>query len=481
MNNDFLNLDTATANSVSITVGKKYLFNIIDELVEDESLKEGCYIEIDNFIASIENSEKINSFTLNEDLLEFIQDNNKIKSEDEKFSTSLDRLDNEFSYTCLFYHFEYYYSYFLEDKKRNKMHLCFSFKPTESTVRKNLDDSLPIYNSFICKFQQSKYIKYVANRDNVYGWNYLVSMVYLIILNYLYLIINPLDLWEFFDTFFRNLNPVVTGLCFTTEYNCSKNEPFDIIREFYRLKSSDERRLLIHINPKNTQVKFNFSMMDGIFSNTLNLNDLKPKYIHDNKGKRLVKLIATKKDNKLVFKISIIGMNALRDLTQMEATKELYSYISSNCFLDSLAFKVLSNMLSLTQQHQKLKKYLERKVEQSNFRTIYSDKNSSFEKKELTRGLVQINAFKNITSINTLEIAKALVSKFKLERYAMSYIITVIELYQKTDKEISSLIKKFPPKQQAKIRKMIVFARNFQQKRHYLNDIYRKVNYRDLC
>lgn len=442
MKNENLNLIKFDTNIISLSLGKKYLYSIAEVFLKGYEDKQDVYREIDSFVNSIAYKNNVNKFILPIEVYSYLYSDSFNKLLD-------DYIDDEgFSYKYLFHHAKNIYKSYVHDRKQEKIYLWFKLEPTEPDKYNRLDDTLPNYDSIMCKFYLHNYRKYTSsNNTSAEGWTYQLSMFYLIVIGNLYSILRPFitNLDKFMFHCLYNLNPVIAGFRTTLRFDTVNVKALSIIHELMQLHSKGNY-LQIHKNKPENSIEFCYTTLGSTFHSSLD-DCKKSTYRGDNNGKRLCKLKVTGSGRTLTMRIDVVGLGVLDDLTGQAVQKSFYSLITDDVEMEVIGYRVLKYMLSHTREH---------------------GGNSSYNK-----------VFKDLEPETKLSIAGQLMKKFNLQKLSIDYIIIAIELAKQDSTTVSNKIKTLSSKQQAKIRKIIKYVKSLEPSLPVLNNIYKIVSYKD--
>ncbi len=480
MRDNSFTLKEFETNIITLSLGKEYLYNIAHSFLKGFNDTNDCYREIDYFVNSIADKNKINKFVLSRELYSFIHSkrlNELIKD------LWLD--DEEFSYSYLFYHAKNVYKQFIQDRKKAKVHLWLKFEPKEPDKYNRLDDTLPNYDSIMCKFYLHNYRKYTSDTNtSADGWTYQLCMFYLLVIGNLYRILRPYltSVEDFITRCMLELNPIITGFTSTLDFNTKEIKALKIIYELMQLHSKGNY-LQIHKNKHLNSIEFVYTTLGSTFHSALNDSE-KSTYRGDNNGNRLVKLKVAGQDNILTMRIDIVGLGVLEDITGEAVQKSFYSCITEEITMEYIGYKVLKYMLSHTKEHETILNKAKTKTAKyylSNLQHTHNLFNKEDVIDSYSRHLLYNNVFTNLKPETKLSLAEKLKNKFPIQKQGVDYIIIAIELAKYDNATISKKIKTLGSKQQAQIRKMIKYAQklNLEPKQPVLNSIYKTVSYKD--
>ena len=430
------------ASTITLSIGKKYLDSIVDYYVQDTDEKAVAHKEVNYFVNSIENKkDSIYKFKLFDELHDFLMSEDSIGA----LAYELRNAEEDFSYWHLLKHMQNTYKWFEGDKINKKVHLWFKLFPKEPTDYKSLGDTLPDYASIMCKFSLKQYVKYTYRElSSAEGWTYQICLLYLILINYMYFILKKYisDVGQFFEICFNILNPLIVGFTVKLGYSLGECNALDLIFALSKLTSCGK-----HLTKKNYKsgnvVEFAYHIMKGSFHHS-DVNTEASKYRCDNRGKRLVKLLVSGKQNILSFSIDVIGLNAINDITGYAVNKTFYDFITDKNYFHIICCRVLSIILSNTVEY------------------------------------FESNKFEKLTSPYIFTMNKELLKIFNLERNNIDYLIIANELSNLEDKAISSVINHLGSKQQALIRKMVKSIKECKKikAKSPIYYLYRKVNFK---
>ncbi len=465
----------------SISVGKRFLMNIIKHYGQEDN--EDIISELEYMVRSIGSIENVDNFYLHNNLRELF-DNEKAYSE---LAKKLNRhlvLYDDFGY-CFMYHTRNTIRELDKltngfNKPESKMHNYFKLSPKEPDDYSNISDTNTKFDSVMSKMYLSKYNKYVDENDNGAGaWTFQLCTMYLIIVDKLYRLLQPYitDVADFFFRCVVELNPIITGFTYTTEI-MSKINALEFIYELAQLTSIG-RHLTIKKNEDKSEITFIFTTLNGTFTNN-EQQHYSPIFRKDNKGKRKVQVRITGSGKRLFLKVDIIGLQSIQDLTEQACKPSLFSLNTDESYIEVITYKILSTMLSHTQQFQK-----DLEASNKNARKIVnSGKVESIASEEDIRKFyaeeqLRKNVFKSLQHETLLRPLLYLHKKFPIKKYNVTYYRYVVSALSMGDREISEMLKPIGSKQQAVIRKMI----NAVKSLNYtgipaLHHLYKAVTYR---
>lgn len=473
-------LNEFETNIITLSLGKKYLYNIAHSFLKGYEDIDDCYREIDYFVNGIADKKKINKFVLPRGLYAFIHSKRLNELIEELW---LD--DEEFSYTYLFYHAKNVYKQFIQDRKNANVHLWLRFEPKEPDKYNRLDDTLPNYDSIMCKFYLHNYRKYTSiTNSSADGWTCHLCMFYLLIIGNLYRILRSYltNIDDFITKCMLELNPIITGFTATLDFNIKHAKALSIIHELMQLHSKGNY-LQIHANKPKNSVEFVYTTLGSTFHSALNDSE-KSTYRGDNSGNRLIKLKVTGQGKIITMRIDIIGLGVLEDITGEAVQKSFYSCITEEITMEYIGYKVLKYMLSHTQEHKITLNKAKTKATKHYLSNLQHTRNL-FNKEDVidsySRHLLYNNVFNNLNPETKLSLAEKLKNKFTLQKQSVDYIIIAIELAKYDNETISQKIKTLGSKQQAQIRKMVKYVQELstEPKQPVLNSIYKTVSYKD--
>lgn len=347
MRDDTFTLKGLETNIITLSLGKKYLYDIAHSFLKGFDDTEDCYREIDNFVNGIADKNRINKFVLPRELYRFIHSkrlNDLIKE------LWLD--DEDFSYTYLFYHAKNVYKQFVQNRKNANLHLWLRLEPKEPDRYSRIDDTLPNYGCIMCKFYLHNYHKYISNTNSsADGWTYQLCVFYLLIIGNLYRILKPYltNIEDFITKCMLELNPIITGFTTTLNFNTKYIKALSILHELMQLHSKGNY-LQIHSNKSKNSIEFVYTTLGSTFHSALNDSE-KSTYRGDNNGNRLIKLKLTGEGNILTMRIDVVGLGVLEDITEQAVQKSFYSFLTDEVTMEYIGYKVLKYMLSHTKEH----------------------------------------------------------------------------------------------------------------------------------
>ncbi|MCM1265969.1 MAG: hypothetical protein NC200_07195 [Candidatus Gastranaerophilales bacterium] len=478
---------------MSLSIGKKYLYDIAkiylgDDNYDDEIVSE-CYRDIDTFISGIEDKDILKNFKLPFDLAMYIgqgRGNITLANDLDTNMPVMDEWGMSYSFhKALLQYMRQGYKWLKADSKTGKTHLYFKFKPTTPSDYTGIDDIKTEYDSFLLKFYLNKYTKYTDHtQTSKEGCAYCIVVLYLVVLRAMYNILYPFingDVETFLKICFRRLNPVISGLTMTAQYNTGKRKALSVIAELRQLSSQTPSLTIDKTSEYNAQ--FIYVPKTNQFKNSSEKPDNRAKYRTDNNGKRRIELLITGKDNLLTLRYDLIGMSILNDITGLAGKKDFLSISSNKEFLEHISRKVLLNILSHTSQFFQDKRLISDKID-----IFYDDEDDipltitktpevvqDFLKAQKEECLNEF-VFKRLKPDTLAESFDVILNEFKLNKYQMDYIIIAHELAKLKDDEVSKSLSVLGSKQQAELRKMI----NRIQERsrtpfHALNYIYKRL------
>lgn len=492
-------------NIITLNVGREYLHKIADEfLVKEDDMEErkDCHDRINDFVNTISDKKRIDEFVLPNFLLKALS-----SVETTRMAESICEIEIcefKFKGDYLLYHILNTYKHFESDKKTKNIHLWLKLEPKEHTSNNTIEDTLPEFESIMCKFNLRKYKEFNNSKQNsADGWTYQLSFLYMLIIGNLYNILNKYisdeNVTDFIEDCFIILNPIIVGFTVTTtyelydvtkyklhektKYKLHKVNALSIIHELLQLNSSGKQ---LHIKKDKTHanIKFEFNTLDKDFHSLLSETS-EFIYERDNKGKRYASLFISGKANTLTCRMDFIGLGIIEDITGLAVNKSLYSLITDETELDAITYETFSYMLSHTQEYlQSLNRANEaapKLYNPKNFMNIGIDKNEFKTKctKIIRDKKLHKEVFTELEPETILEVSHKLVKKFGFKKYSMDNVIVANELAKKDDSVISERIKSWGSKQQAQMRKMIKFIRHNKthKPKHVLNLFYKEVSY----
>ncbi len=431
---------TQTYNDIITTsLSRKSLFKVIDSIVNNPDTKEELYREIEIFVNSIGDRETLYNFRLNNTLLRFFNNNQKISD----LAYSLRGTEDDFSYRHLFLQMKKFYSYFREDIRKTKVHLFFDLSAEEPDEYFSLGDILPDYKSIMCKFNLKNYIKYTdRNKTSAEGWTYQLSLLYLIVINRLYRLLERYidDTKTFLMMCFININPIIVGFTFTLSYDLGTINTISLRYELKQLHASGEH-LEITQGAKDYCVNFSYKLLQSSFNSSLD-ETYEAYYRGDNNRKRSINLLISGKGHILNLKISIWGLRAFDCITGYAVSKTYFDLIADENSLKYIGEDVFDTMMSHTLEHKSLQEYVEelvdREYSEGKYSSIFEDKNRIIRRERNNR--VRQSAFKDLEAEKTLDTSKDLINNFNLQKMAMAYIIIATELAKLSKKKSQSVL-----------------------------------------
>ncbi|DAA94149.1 TPA: hypothetical protein CPT88_08760 [Candidatus Gastranaerophilales bacterium HUM_8] len=404
-------------NIFSLSIGKKYLYEIADTLLHDfdeEAIIE-CHREINDFIYSVNDKKLLSQFVVPYEISKCLDDtsivNSLAKGLDREITVANDWGQYYDFYSSLLNYMKQAKDWFENDRVNGKMHLCFSYKPKQPSEYAHLEDTKVGYNSILAKFYLIPYAKYTNHtKEHNEGCAYFVAFTFLFFISNLYKILKPyiVKVKKFLWLCLATLNPVVVGLTMTCQYNLGKTSAISVLYELLQLSSKTPN---LHISKNSTQysMTFTYTTLTSPFGNN-GSND----FVRDNNGDRNVKMHVSGTSNILTLRFDFIGLAILNDILGKAVDKDLYSLPVNELLKMQIAGKALVYMLNST-----------------NFKT-----------KKITTDFLSVQA-------------KVLLDKFKLKRYGIDYIIIATMLAKLDSKTINKKLKCIADKQKADIRKMI--------------------------
>lgn len=474
-----LNFKNIKTSIISITVGKKYLISIVQKYlpkISDEILK-----EINHLILTINDNKNVDYFNLHNELRSLLYSEELQK---ELNTHTLSEFDN------FMRHFVYHSKNTLTQlenakkttkKQKRTIHNYFKLSPQEPDIYENITDYNATYNSIISKLYLKKYNKYVLDTDNGGGaWTFQLCMTYLILIDKLYRLLEDKieDTKTFLFSCIKILNPIVTSLTYITKIDFDDVNSFALMYELMQLTSSGSY-LTIKKNWEKFQIEFIFTTEKGAFTHS-GYESNKAGYRRDNYGKRKVKLIIFKDGKDLFAKIDLVGLQVIQDITGLACDKALFSINTDEFYLEAVSYNVIATILSHTKEF----KIAHKKAIEDAQKWFNSNKNKYFISNEhliesAQDALLRKTPFSQIQQEKLLKIFQALQKEFKLQKNNVFYYRFVASGINMTRSEISQMLQPIASKQQALIRKMIKFAKNYRiSDFSALSNLYKEVTYR---
>lgn len=487
------NCVSTNINILSLSVGKRYLYDIVRVYLRendyDEEIVSECYRDVDNFISRIEDKDILKDFKLPPELARYIgqgKGNITLAHDLDSAMPVIDEWDIPYDfYRALLKYMRRGYKWLKSDSKAGKTHLYFKFKPSKPSDYTGISDNKTEYDSLIVKFYLKNYLKYTDHtKTSKEGCAYCITALYLVILGEMYRILYPFidgDVETFMGICLSRLNPVISGFTMTAEYNTGNTKALSIITELLQLTSQTSNLEISKTSEYNVQ--FKYTPKTNQFKNSSERLDGRAKYRTDKNGKRRIELLISGKNNILTLRYDLIGMNILNDITGLAGKKDFLSVASNDSLLEHISRKVLLNLLSHTKQFVKDKKYVSNMID-----ILYEDEDDI--KLTITKTHEIIEEFKEIqkdTCLNNIifrhlnsdtlsQSFDVILNEFKLNKYQADYIIIAHELSNFEDNEVSKRLSILGSKQQAEIRKMIERIREHQKSPFYaLNYIYQRL------
>lgn len=462
--------------NISLSIGKRYMYLIADSLVNEETVLKRRYKAIDNFIGSIESKEVLNMFVLHANIKKFFNDENLFHALMKKL-TEYELLDEDGYYLCLLSQIKNIFADIEKDKEKGNIHLFLKLQPKQPDCFNPIGDKKPVYKSILSKHSLKNYRKCNnQNKSSAEGWTYQLCVLYLVVINGLYHILQPhiTDVETFLVKCFTTLPPVIVGARFKTQYKLNKIPALSYLYELFQLTSKD-KRLQIHKRPDIPSIEFIYVSKESSFSHT-EMPEEKTKFY----GGRMVRLLITSKGNSINYRIDIVGQGALEDITGMACKKAFFSLITDDTVLEVITNLVLNRMLSYTNQHASVLNianevaHILYKQQKTNYVFENTAKAREAVKTLCKKKFIHNNIFCDLKQETILPIAEALISEFNLQKYQIDYVIIAVELAKYDNETASKEIADIGSKQQALIRRMIEFVRNYQTDNniHVLNELY---------
>ena len=480
-------IDSQT-NEIKVSVGKKYLYYIVDCFIKGKEKREEVHKEVDCFINHIgDYKDVLYRFQLDETVLQGLKE-----LEQNGFLANNPDGKVDFGYWNILSYMLLVYSYFLEDVRGRKVHLWFELSPKEADDHRALGDVLPDYNSIMCKSSLKTYIQYTDRaKSSDECWVYQISLLYLIIINKLFEILQSYidDIPTFIQTCFEALNPIITGFTATVEYDLGFDGALCVVHQLRQLHPGSQF-LDVDKGSNASSVTFIYHLYNNNFHNSMKEPE-RCSYRYDKNGDRLVKLQVTGHKNILSMRVELFGLNPIKDLTDMAVRKDLYTFVTDNNCFDAIVYKVFSTVLSHTKEHKDLYEETKKIAHRNHYKGLYlncwGEPELSFKKnivKSYAEGYLFDRIFLDIKPYNLEIIIELLCQEFNLSDRSTAYILYAISFAPLSNKEVSAQIKHLGPKQQSKIRKMVDFVRavvDYVDKPGFncLHYIYKKVS--DKC
>ncbi len=470
---EFVNGETT---NISLSLGKKYMYSVAESFVSDETILKRRCKAIDNFIASIESKEVLNKFTLHPNIHKFLNNEDLFNALVKRLA-GYELLDEEDYYLCLLLQMKNTNSDIEKTKENGNMHLFLKLKPKQPDCFNPIVDKKPVYKSILSKYSLKNYRKYTKqNKSSAEGWSYQLCLLYLVCINELYKILIPhiTDVETFLVKCFITLPPVIVGTRFETQYKLNRIPALNYLHEFFQLTSKD-RRLQIHKRLDIPSIEFIYVSKERPFSHTERTEE-KTKF----NSKRIVRLLITGKGDNLNFRIDIVGQGALEDITGMACKKAFFSLITDDTVLEVITSLVLNRMLSYTNQHASVlniaNEFAPVLYKQQKSKYVFENTANAKEavKALCKKKFIHDNVFCDLKQETILPVSKALIAEFHLQKYQIDYAIIAVELAKYDNLTISKEIADIGSKQQALIRRMIEFVRNYQPNTntHALSELY---------
>lgn len=412
---------TSETNIFSFSISKESLNDIIDCYVKDldkEEVKE-LRREVDNLVYSIEDTKLSSNYVCPYELNRFFSNMERIKVLALRLDSIL-RVSNDYEEDYDFHlHLLRYITQAIgkakNDSANGKIHLCFSYEPKQPSDYNGISDTKVSYDSILCKFYYSAYLKHIKPKGSSKGGcAYFVAFTYLLVISQMYYILQPLitDVSEFLWHCFSCLNPVVVGFTMTSRYRSKGINAVSFIYELFQL-TSKSKNLIIEKNQANNTVKFVYTTLGKPFKHSTH-KGYKPLYMTDNDGKRKVQMLVSGRGNIVTIRYDFIGLSVLFDIIGKAVDKDLFSLPANDIMQMIISERTLLYMLSYT-----------------DFRD------------------------KRLESEKLLYQAKMLVDKFNLTKYQMDYVVIATTLAKLDKESISKRLSSLGTAQQSKIRKMI--------------------------
>lgn len=478
-------------NILSLSVGKKYLYDIarvyLGENDYDEEVVSECYHEIDSFISGIGNKDILKNFKLPFELAGYVGRGSIALANDLDLAMPvIDEWELPYEFhKALLQYLKQGYKWLKADSKAGKKHLYFKFKPSKPSDYIGIEDEKTEYDGFLVKFYLKNFIKYTDHtQTSKEGCAYCITVLYLVILREMYRILYPFinkKVKTFVKVCLSILNPVISGMTMTAEYNTGRKKALSIITELLQLTSQTSNLEISKTSEYNVQ--FKYTPKTNPFKNSSEKIEGRAKYRTDKNGKRRIELLVSGKDNILTLRYDLIGMNILNDITGLAGKKDFLCVASNDSLLEHISRKVLLNILSHTKQFTKDRNFVSNKVE-----LFYEDEDDikltitktpevvqQFKENKIEDCMNEF-VFKGLKPDNLYKSFDVILNEFKLNKYQIDYIIIAHELAKFEDDEVSKRLSLLGSKQQAEIRKMIDRVREHQKSPFYsLNYIYQRL------
>jgi len=492
---------TNMVNILTITIGKQYLYDIANTYLHghDMDVVSDIMTSIDHVVSEGYGvGGGVAKFKLPREISNFLKKDNNISElghDMDKYIVFRDQWDTTYDFfEPLLNYMKQAYGWYKEDRKTGKMHLYFKFAPTQPSDYEGLDDMRADFNSIMAKFYLSKYDKYSTHtKTSKEGCAYCITLFYLYIIGSLYRILRPFidgDIYGFMKTCLLILNPVITGMTITSQYNTGDLSAISVISELQQLKAKNNR-LTISSNKSDYSIKFSYAPKGMRFKNKSNDDDTNTRFRTDRNGKRRVEVLVTGEGNTITIRTDLIGMDLIHDMTGLAGNKDLLSISSNESLLEYITSQVIRTILEHTHQYYWAKRFADSDVEgefDEDFRILtddgsdpeYTEQVKQEQKEILKDEKLKQKVFIGVKGNTSLPIAEILIKEFNLNKYSIDYIIIAIELAKKDDNYISRKLNDcgIASKQQALIRKMIARVRSLKTTRiNSLNYIYNKLEY----
>ncbi len=474
-------------HTLALSIGKEYLMEVVHTFVKNEKILENINIDINELIHTISDKKLLRNFIVPIDIMNVLRVD-KYRIELGHIIDNYDRIVDDWNNSYNFYSYLIEYMYqaskmFDTDKKSDKMHLCFSYKPKEPSNYNGLEDIKPTYNSILAKFSYKAYKKYTQHNGNCEeGCAYFFAFTCLYLVSKLYNILKPYieDVNNFLKYSLTSLNPTIVGLVLSSKYSLGNVKVMTVISELAQLKADTPNLLIVN---NNTSIKLTYISRGTSFTHK-RYEATYPNFRSDNTGKRNVSITILGKDNDLEIKTDIVGLSNIKSIWGVASDKDMFGTLSIENFRDSMTRHVLSTMLSHTEQYNNAQKQAMVQIEKLYPKSIVFAASTPYQTthlrdeylNNLRYSLIKQNIFKDLSSETVSKKIELLHGKFHLNKYSMDYYITAIELESKDNSVIKKVLQGIGSKQQATIRKMIATLREASKEPTYaLNKIYNRL------
>lgn len=470
---------------------------------------------ISNFMRLISDKTFLRDFSLEEDLKKYIIDDEECLDDMKDLDITNDI--SEFSFYSLIRHIRAVYS-LLEEKGKNngenddnKLRHWLKIKVSKSDNDSEDNKDSKEYNIILLKSSLKSFRKYMNNgteddnnNDSASAFEIQLCFLYMMIINGLYRCMRAYEvsIKDYVRICLFVLNPVIVGFTTTLEYDLEKWNAYSIIYELKQLISGKDN-LLITTNNSGNSIEFTYRPYTGTFDDAINESNYNP-HTGDNTGKKRACLCIDGEGTTLRMKIDIIGLNVMHDIFQWYIDKSIYSLITKPEILEELGKHVMRKMLSHTKQYSDMinlaSKIAKQKIDeeknggprliltQAPFEAGFYEGVSDVREAEriyneeyhntIRNFIVYKNEFKDLKPEARLQLAKTLHDEFKLGQNTFLDIILAIELADKPREYVNKILAKTGSKQQAIIRKMIMFINNIkkqQKAKPVLHELYKEL------